>query len=108
MCDFHSTAWRLIGQDVQMCHLPTNSHSEMIAEAKWRVNEPNRQIQVFEAEGTCEADVKIRQSGECPEKVMAAIKRHYRKLEECLKTGEGLRIGEYFSDTKKYIFPSMA
>ena len=102
MCEFHSTAWRVIGQDIQMAHLPANSHSEMIEAAGWRVNEPNRQAVVFEAEGTCEADVKIRQMEECPEKLVAAIKRHYRKLEKCQENGEGLRDGEYFSDSQKF------
>ena len=42
MCDFHSTAWRMSGQDIQVAHLPSNSHSGMIDAAGWRVNEPNR------------------------------------------------------------------
>ena len=102
MCNFHSTAWRMIGQDIQMCHLPTNSHSKMIEAAGWRENEPNRVTLVFEAEGTSENNVKIRQSNECPEKVMVAIRKHYRRLADCVSTGVGVRVGEYFADIEKW------
>src|SRR5262245_54188892 len=50
MCDFHSTAWRLLGQTVEMCHLSCNSHSKAIEAAGWRVNKPNERVIVFEAE----------------------------------------------------------
>ena len=49
MCDWHSTAWRLIGQEVQCAHKSNNSHAESIEEAGWRVNEPNRKTIIFEA-----------------------------------------------------------
>jgi hypothetical protein len=102
MCDFHSTAWRKIGQDIQMTHLPSNRHSEMIDASGWRVNQPNRTPIVFEAEGTDESDVRIRQCGECHEDVIVAIKRHYRKLAKCIETGDGLRVGEYFADYARW------
>ena len=82
MCDFHSTAWRLLGQDVQMCHTPNNSHVEMIESAGWRVNEPNRTTVVFEAEwgGVGEvppAEKLIKNNREeSPELVKKAVLKH--------------------------------
>ena len=105
MCDFHSTAWRMLGQDVQVAHLPNNSHSEMIEKAKWRDNEPNRKIIVFEAEwdgtGEVPSDGKlVRNSGECPEKLMTAIRQHYLRLRKCLISGKHL--DGHFKDHTKW------
>ena len=100
MCDFYSTVWRLMNGDVQMFHAPHNSHSKMIEEAGWRANQPFRDPVVFEAEGTSVADLKIRSVDSCPERLVDAIKAHYRKLEEALSATSGL--DGYFSDYKKY------
>ncbi|MDB6027545.1 MAG: hypothetical protein JWM68_3768 [Verrucomicrobiales bacterium] len=105
MCDFHSTAWRLLGQEIQMAHDPNNSHSDMIDKAGWRVNQPHRPIVIFEAEWSGDGDVPsngslIRNSGECPEKLVAAIRRHYEKLKEAIS--EGKHLGTYFQEFEKY------
>ena len=105
MCDFHSTAWRMIGQDIQVTHTPDNSHSGMINKVGWRVNEPNRKAIVFEVEwngrGAMPSDTKlIRQCGECPEPLVKRIREHYRKLAETLKTGKHLLT--YFADIEKW------
>ena len=105
MCDFHSTAWRLLGQEIQCAHLANNSHGESIAAAGWRVNEPNRKTVVFEAEWDGVGDLPtdealIRNSGECPHNLITAIRRHYTKLAEAIKTGKHL--DGYFADTKKW------
>lgn len=88
-----------------MAHLPHNFHSEMIEEAGWRVNQPNRVAIVFEAEwggrGDLPSDSKlIRNDGECPEQVVKAVRRHYKYLSECLNAGKHLDC--YFSDLEKY------
>ena len=104
MCDFHSTIWRLIGQDVQMFHLASNSHSEMVAASGWRENEPNRKVLVFEAEwngaGEMPGDSRLVKSnfGECPDKVIKAIRKHCLKLKEALS--EGKHFDKYFADAK--------
>ena len=95
----------MIGQDIQVAHLASNSHSEMIKSAGWRDNEPNRKILVFEAEwngeGELPPDTKlIRNCGECPEKVKSRIKAHYQKLKEALETGRHL--DGYFADADKW------
>src|SRR5579859_2435383 len=101
MCDFHSTIWRELGQEVQMFHLPSNSHSEMVQASSWRDNEPNRQTLIFEAEWNGQGEMPspsrlIRNSGECPERVVNAIMRHYTKLSEALKFGKWFE--KYFAD----------
>ena len=94
MCDFHSTAWRLVGQDVQMCHLPSNSHSEMIDAAKWRVNEPNKRAVVFEAEWDCQGEIPAvakllkHNASECPPQVERAVVKYYKALQECILNGD--------------------
>ena len=105
MCDFHSTAWRLLGQEIQCAHLPSNSHSESIEAAGWRVNEPNRTPFIFEAEwngiGELPSDWGlIRNSGECPEKLTKRIRDHYAKLRDAISGGNHLTT--YFSDVKKW------
>ena len=105
MCDFHSTCWRLLGQEIQVAHNQKNSHSGAIQEAGWRENEPNRRINVFEAEwngiGEMPPDSKlIRNSDECPEKLVKAIRSHYIKLNEALTTGKHVLAGGYFSSEK--------
>jgi hypothetical protein len=105
MCDFHSTAWRLVGQDIQCAHLSTNSHSGMIKAAGWKENQPNRKIQIFEAEwdgvGDLPSDTRlIRNFGECPEKVRNQIRKHYQKLKEAIT--EGKHFDLYFADTEKW------
>jgi hypothetical protein len=107
MCDFHSTAWRMLGQDIQVCHLPNNSHSEMIEAAGWKDNQPNRQTVVFEAEWSGEgklpeAGAIIRNSGECPERLTRSIMSHYRKLKEALSEGKHLGRDGYFRDHKTW------
>lgn len=107
ICDFHSTAWRLLGQTVEMCHLQNNSHSEMIENAGWRHNEPNKTVRVFEAEWNGDGEVPscgsfVCNSGECPERLMTAIRQHYLRLKECLATGKHIQPGEYFADHKKW------
>lgn len=79
MCDFHSTAWRVLGQEIQMLHQSDNSHSNMIDKAGWRVNQPNRAPINFEAEWNCEGDMPkegefIRNFGECPELLVKKIR----------------------------------
>jgi hypothetical protein len=105
MCDFHSTAWRMIGQDIQCAHLPSNSHSESISAAGWRENEPNRATLIFEAEWSGEGELPsdsklIRNFGECPEPMVKRIQEHYRRLKEAITTGKYL--DTHFSDTKKW------
>ena len=105
MCDFHSTAWRLLGQEVQCAHLPNNSHAESIEAAGWRVNEPNRTIIVFEAEwdgeGEFPADGKlIRNLRDCPDMLVEAIRRHYAKLREALDAGKHVTGAGYFCAEK--------
>jgi hypothetical protein len=106
MCDFHSTAWRLIGEAPQMCHTPDNAHGKMIEAAGWKNNEhaPAISATVFEAEwdgkGQLPPDGRlVRNSGECPEKLMAAIRRHYEKLHDFLESGKDWK---YFCDFAKW------
>jgi hypothetical protein len=105
MCDFHSTVWRMLGDSIEMLHDPSNSHSEMIQVAKWRTNEPNRKVTVFEAEWDGQGDIPsdsrlIRNNGECPERLVSRIRSHYVKLKEAIETGKHL--DGYFSDLAKY------
>ena len=105
MCDFHSTDWRLLGQDAQMLHDSTNSHSGMVERAKWPENKPNRRILVFEAEwdgmGDFPSDDKlIRNCGECPKVLKKAIRRHYQILKEAIT--DGRHFDSYFADTDKW------
>jgi hypothetical protein len=107
MCYFHSTAWRLIGQDVQMAHLGTNSHAEMIKVAGWKANQPNRQTVIYEAEWSGEGDMPpveklIRNSDECPEKVQESVKNHYGKLQEAIQAGKHLDANGYFKDASRW------
>ena len=105
MCDFHSTAWRLLGQDIQCAHVAGNSHSTAITEAGWRDNEPNRRTLIFEAEWDGigeipESSQLIRNNGECPERLEKAIREHYRRVKEAITTGKYL--DSTFADTKKF------
>ena len=105
MCDFHSTCWRLLGQEIQVAHNQNNSHSDSIKEAGWRDNEPNRKINVFEAEWNGEGEMPpdsklIRNIGECPEKLVKAIRKHYTKLAEALSSGKHVLAGGYFVSEK--------
>jgi hypothetical protein len=105
MCDFHSTAWRVLGQDIQCAHNSDNSHSGMIEEAGWRDNEPNRAINIFEAEWNGEGELPgnaklIRNIGECPEQLVRRIRSHYTKLKEAITDGKHFDF--YFSDTEKW------
>jgi hypothetical protein len=109
MCDFNSTIWRLLGQDVQMFHLPTNSHSEMVAAAGWRENEPNRKTLVFEGEwhGVGEippvAKLLKNNASECPVQVERAVVKYYTNLKEALG-GEMKHFlkGGAFADVEKF------
>ena len=105
MCDFNSTAWRLLGQEIQCAHNQENSHSGASEAAGWRDNEPNRKIVVFEAEwdgeGEMPSDSKlIRNIGECPPQLVKAIRRHYTRLHEAMESGKHCGHGEYFSEEK--------
>ena len=105
MCNFHATVWRLFGQEIQMLHDGGNSHSNMIDTAKWRVNEPNRSVIIFEAEWDCEGEMPkddklIRNSDECPNTLLVAIRRHYQRVREAITTGRHL--DTCFADTKKW------
>ena len=105
MCNFHATVWRLFGQEIQMLHDGGNSHSNMIDTAKWRVNEPNRSVIIFEAEWNCEGEMPkddklIRNSDECPNTLLVAIRRHYQRVREAITTGRHL--DTCFADTKKW------
>lgn len=104
MCNFHSTAWRKLGQDEQMLHFPHNSHAQMISEAGWRGNEPNRRTIVFEAEwdgvGQFPTDEKlVRNAAECPKQLLAAIRRYYHMVSESIREGKHL---DFFGDMTKY------
>ena len=104
MCDFHSTVWRLLGQDAQCAHDSQNSHSEAVQKAGWRDNEPNRKINLFEAEWNGEGDLPsdeklVRNSGECPEKLMIAIRRHYLRLQKFIQSGKEWK---HFADIEKW------
>ena len=88
-----------------MKHLPSNSHAEMIDQAGWGNNKPNRKVVVFEAEWSGEGDLPsdgalIRNSGECPERLTNRIRSHYQKLKEALS--EGKHLSTYFKDTKVF------
>ena len=106
MCNFHATVWRLFGQEIQMLHDGGNSHSNMIDNAKWRVNESNRSVILFEAEWDCEGDEMpkddklIRNSDECPNDLLVAIRRQYQRVKEAITTGRHL--DTWFNDTKKW------
>ena len=104
MCNFHSTVWRLLGQEVQTAHTPDNSHTGMIEKAGWKVNQPNAAIVVFEAEWNGIGEVPpitklIRNSGECPTQVERAVIEHYTKLRDFLASGKDWK---YFSVFEKY------
>lgn len=101
MCDFHSTCWRELGQDIQVTHVISNSHSEAIIKAGWRDNEPNRKTVNFEAEWDGEGEMPennnlIRNFEECSEKLANRIREHYIKLSEAITTGKWL--DSYFKD----------
>ena len=88
-----------------MLHDGGNSHSNMIDTAKWRVNEPNRSVIIFEAEWDCEGEMPkddklIRNSDECPNTLLVAIRRHYQRVREAITTGRHL--DTCFADTKKW------
>ena len=105
MCNFHSICGRMLGQTAEILHAAHNSHSQMIDEAKWRVNKPNETIRVFEAEwdgrGAFPSDkALIRNVEECPEKLKDKIRNHFKKLQAALSEGKYLR--DYFFDTQKY------
>ena len=106
MCDFHSTVWRLIGQDVQTFHLPTNSHSEMVNAAGWRENEPNRKTVVFESEWNGDGEVpdinKLlkNNASECPAQVERAVIKYYRTLKAAITPGG--KFDKIFSDPQKF------
>ena len=93
-----------------MIYSADNSHSQMISAAGWRENQPNRVPVVFEAEldlSNCkEADLQnpakwIRNFGECPERLVTAIVRHYRRVWLALNGGSELM--QYFSDVEKWM-----
>lgn len=95
----------MLGQDVQMFHLPSNSHSEMVEQSGWRDNEPNRKTLVFEAEWSGNGEMPdaarlVRNHSECPSLVQAAILRHYSRLAGALKDAGELMA--HFEDVKKF------
>ena len=89
-----------------MCHTPTNSHTEMIEAAGWRVNEPNRKTVVFEAEWDGVGDVppaeKLIKNNreECPELVKKAVLKHYTALRDVLVgKGDWRRFADFEKDS---------
>jgi hypothetical protein len=95
----------MLGQTAEILHASHNSHSQMIDEAKWRVNKPNETIRVFEAEwdglGAFPSDnALIRNAEECPEKLKEKMRNHFKKLQAAIS--EGKHLTDYFLDTQKY------
>ena len=95
----------MLGPTAEILHDPSNSHSGMIATAKWRENKPNEIIRVFEAEwdgtGKFPSDAKlIRNADECPPLLIKKIREHYAKLQCAITTGRYL--DSYFADFEKY------
>ena len=110
MCDFHSILGIAIGENYELRHDSTNSHSDMAGSLE---NKPNRKPIIFEVECSAEKlaacssvdDIKssiIRNFGECPPPLVLKIVRHYQFVKEALVDGRHLCDGGYFSDTKKY------
>ena len=106
MCDFCSTSWRMVGQSVQMCHEPGNSHAGAISAAGWPVNQPNRVPTIFEAEWDGSTpdipDGCVRNWEGCPEAVLIAIRRLYRQLHEALTESKHLAHGGVFGDLGRW------
>ena len=111
MCNFHSICVRVDGV---VGHLPTNSHSGVIAALKWRENEPNTKPKFVEVEwdgrGTYPGAENIARVPD-GEKLTAAqrkaIDRHYEALAKVLAdpkkyarflTGAGIFSGPEYLD----------
>jgi hypothetical protein len=105
MCDFHSVLGVAISDNqIELRHLPSNSHSEMAGDLK---NQPNRKPILFEAEWDGEGELPpdnklIRNHAECPPRLAKMILAHYVKVKEAMTTGKHLSGDGYFADTKKW------
>ena len=88
MCDFLSCAYRADGAEA---HVFSNSHSEAVASAQWRENEPHKRPAFIEAEwdgrGTypgAEKICRIPDGEELTAKQRAAVDRRYKSLAAAL------------------------
>ena len=105
MCDFHSIIGLSLGEDhFEVRHTRDNSHATMRAGCE---NEPNRKVVVFECEWNLEGEMPppdklIRNIGECPERLVKMITRHYAAAQKAVTTGEGLNQNGIFSDQRKW------
>ena len=105
MCDFHSIIGFSLGEDhFEVRHTPDNSHATMRAGVE---NKPNSKTVVFEAEWNLEGEQPaptklIRNIGECPERLVKMITRHYAAAQKAVTTGEGLNQKGIFSDQRKW------
>ena len=105
MCDFHSIIGFSLGEDhFEIRHTRDNSHATMRAGIE---NEPNRKVVVFECEWNLEGEMPppatlIRNIGECPDRLVTMIERHYRAAHTAVTTGKGLSQTGIFSDQTKW------
>ena len=85
MCDFHSIVVR---KDGAKAHVAANSHSEAVAAANWRENQPNRDPFFNEVEwdgaGKFPGVDKITRGEAVNERQAKVIERHYTCLAQLL------------------------